>query len=353
MRDLFPLAKTGVSTRPIQDAAEAFLAALAPEQRARALFPLESDAWRRWSNIHPFIMRHGVCLDELTPGQRQRALAVVEASLSAPGFRTARDVMRLNDLVRHITGNAEEYGEWLYWLSVMGQPSADEPWGWQLDGHHLIVNGFVLGDQVVLTPMFMGSEPVAADTGPYAGTRVFQAEEEEGLALIRALTPAQRARTVLAQELPGEAFTAAFRDNLALRYEGIRFGDLSGVQQSQLVRLVEVYVGRIREGHDRIRMDEVTRHLGDMHFAWMGGFDAESVVLLPAAQPGHSHRVRPPARDRLRQRPAVPPPHPHRGAHAERQRLRQGSPAPAPRAVRSRAGRPRACARARACVGPR
>src|SRR5215510_6638597 len=269
--DLFPIAKTGVSTRPIQDAAEAFLASLDGEQRARALFALGSDAWRGWSNIHPFIMRHGVCLDELTPAQRQRALAVVEAALSARGFRTARDVMRLNDLVRHITGNAEEYGEWLYWLSVMGQPAAGSPWGWQLDGHHLIVNCFILGDQVVMTPMFMGSEPVAAEAGPYAGTRVFQAEEEQGLALIRALTPAQRARAVVAQELPGEAFTAAFRDNLVLRYEGIRFGDLSGIQQNRLVRLVEVYVGRIREGHDRVRMEEVRRHLGDTHFAWMGG----------------------------------------------------------------------------------
>src|SRR5262245_25907188 len=114
VRDLFPLAKTGVPTTPILGAAEAFLSALSAEQRARALFPLESPAWRQWSNIHPFIMRHGICLDELTPAQRQRALAVVEASLSGPGFRAARDVMWLNDLVRHITGNAEEYGEWLY-----------------------------------------------------------------------------------------------------------------------------------------------------------------------------------------------------------------------------------------------
>jgi hypothetical protein len=284
-RGLFPLAKTGVPTRPILESAGAFLDALAPEQRQRALFSLESDAWRRWSNIHPFIMRHGVCLDELTPAQRQRALAVVEASLSARGFRTARDVMRLNDLVRHITGNAEEYGEWLYWFSVMGQPSAGAPWGWQIDGHHLIVNCFVLGDQVVMTPMFMGSEPVAVETGPYAGTRVFQAEEEEGLALIRALSPAQRARTVVARELPPEAFTAAFRDNLALRYQGIRCGDLSGPQQDLLLRLVEVYVGRIRAGHDRIRLEEVKRHLDGMHFAWMGGFEAESVFYYRLHSP--------------------------------------------------------------------
>ena len=45
----------------------------------------------------------------------------------------------------------------------MGTPSETEPWGWQLDGHHLVINYFVLGDQVVMTPAFMGSEPVSAD----------------------------------------------------------------------------------------------------------------------------------------------------------------------------------------------
>ena len=80
---------------------------------------------------------------------------------------------------------SEEYGEWYYWLSIFGTPSATEPWGWQLDGHHLIINCFVLGDQIVLTPKFMGSEPVVAECGKYAGTRVFRAEESDGLALMR------------------------------------------------------------------------------------------------------------------------------------------------------------------------
>ena len=107
----------------------------------------------------------------------------------------------------------------------------------------------------------------------------------EGLTLIRALTPAQRERTVIAKELPGEAFTAAFRDNLALRYEGIRFGELSSAQQSLLVCLVEIYVGRMRPGHDRIKMEEVQRHLGEMHFAWMGGFDEDSVFYYRLHSP--------------------------------------------------------------------
>ena len=110
--------------RPITDAGRAVPGLTERRQRARALFALESDAWRRWSNIHPFLMRHGVSLDEMSAGQRERALALVRESLSAAGLQTARDVMRLNELVLAITGSQAEYGEWLYWLSVMGTPSA-------------------------------------------------------------------------------------------------------------------------------------------------------------------------------------------------------------------------------------
>jgi len=78
---LFPIEKTGISARPVQDAAEAFRAALGREQRTRALFALDSDAWRRWSNIHPFLMRHDVSLEELSPAQRDGALALLRESL--------------------------------------------------------------------------------------------------------------------------------------------------------------------------------------------------------------------------------------------------------------------------------
>ena len=283
--DLFPLQPTGVSTRPLLEAAEAFLASLGDAQRARVRFELDTDAWRRWSNIHPFVMRHGVALDEMSPAQRERALALLRESLSAGGFQTARDVMRLNEFVRAITGSDVEYGEWLYWVSVMGTPSPDEPWGWQIDGHHLIVNCFVLGDQIVMTPMFMGSEPVAAEEGPYAGTRVFRTEEQQGLDLVRALTPEQRRRAILAPELPGEVFTAAFRDNFELRYEGVRYGDLSSAQQKLLLDLLDTYVGRIRPGHAGLRLAEVRRHLADTCLAWMGGVDEDSAFYYRLHSP--------------------------------------------------------------------
>ena len=280
---LFPLRATGVSARPIRDAAVAFLDSLEPDRRARAMFPLESPVWRQWSNIHPFLMRHGVSLDEMTPGQRDGALALVATSLGAEGFALARDVMRLNELVRAITGSDREYGEWLYWMSVMGTPSADGPWGWQIDGHHLIVNCFVLGDQVVMTPLFMGSEPVTF--GEPGRPRLFEAEERLGLTLMATLGPGERRRAVVAEALPGEVFAAAFRDNLRLAHEGIDHGRLSPGQQGLVRDLLALYVGRMRSDHARIRMDEVERHLAETHFAWMGGFDEESVFYYRLHSP--------------------------------------------------------------------
>jgi hypothetical protein len=282
---LFPLRRTGVSLAPVIAAAEAFIAALDDEQRQVACFDLESDAWRQWSNIHPYLMRHGVCLDRLDEAQKARALALVRESLSASGFDSARNVMKLNEHIRELTGRTEEYGEWYYWLSLFGTPSATEPWGWQIDGHHLIINCFILGDQIVLTPNFMGSEPVEAQSGKYAGTRVFAAEEDGGYALMRALSPEQRRKATVGTDLPFDVFATAFRDNVAIKAEGIRYDELTAEQQGLLLRLVETYVGRIRPGHAEIRLEEVKAHLHETWFAWIGACDEASPFYYRVLSP--------------------------------------------------------------------
>jgi Protein of unknown function (DUF3500) len=277
---LFAIEKTGVSTRPLLDAARAFAASLSADQRGRTLFPVDGNAWQRWSNIHSFLMRHGVSLDEMAGPQRALALALLRESLSAGGFRTARDVMKLNELVLELTGSREEYGEWLYWLSLMGTPADDGPWGWQLDGHHLIVNCFVLGDQVVMTPLFMRSR-WRRPTAPACS----RPRRRAGSRSCAALTGAQREKAIIGAALPQEVFTAAFRDRLELRYEGVRAGELSTTQEDLLRSLLHTYVGRVRPGHAEVKMAEVARHLADTHFAWMGGFGDDSLFYYRVHSP--------------------------------------------------------------------
>ena len=282
---LFSIEETGIPTAGIKHAADAVLDSLSVTQRKASTFPIDSDVWRHWSNIHPFLMRHGALLEDMNIAQRELVLGLMKECLSPSGFELARNIMRLNESIREITGSDEELGEWLYWLSVMGKPSHDEPWGWQIDGHHLIVNCFNLGDQLVMTPMFMGSEPVAVDIGKYAGTRVFQAEEQIGLNLAQTFTSDQRRKAIIAEDLPGELFTAAFRDNFELRPEGIRYDELTSHQQAILIDLIGVYVNRLPSGHAQAKLDEVTRHLQETYFAWMGGTEEESVFYYRVHSP--------------------------------------------------------------------
>jgi hypothetical protein len=282
---LFPLQDSGLSLADVSAAAAAFLAALDGTQRDEATFPLETDAWRSWSNVHPFLMRHGQLIEALTDAGRQAALDLVRTTLSPSGFETARNIMRLNETIREITGSDEEYGEWLYWMSLMGEPSDDEPWGWQIDGHHLIINAFLLNGQLVATPVFMGTEPVTADAGKYEGITVFREEESRGYALMTSLSSAQRSLALLDEDLPGEVLTTAFRDNFELRYEGIPYRDLSSVQQQALLDLVEIYVGRMRADQAALKMDEIDAHLEETYFAWMGRVDDASPFYYRVQSP--------------------------------------------------------------------
>src|SRR5581483_11931515 len=188
---LFPIHSTGVSTEPVRRAAERFLASLTAEQRARTMFAVDDPEWRKWMNQH-FYVRQGVSFREMNEAQRDAAFGLLSTSLSARGMQLTRNIMRLNETLAELTNDHEFLGEWLYHITVMGKPSATEPWGWQLDGHHAIINYFVLGDQVVMTPHFAGSEPVVATSGKYKGTAILQEEQNQGFALLQALNEAQR-----------------------------------------------------------------------------------------------------------------------------------------------------------------
>jgi Protein of unknown function (DUF3500) len=258
--------------------------------------------------------------DEPPAAQSEKAI-VVAASVSARGFAQARDIMRLNGLLAEVTGTHDDYAEWLYFLSFFGEPART----WQIDGHHLCVNCTVIGDQLVLTPAFMGSEPCHVFSGPLAGTMVFTTEERAGLSLIRSLGDEQPGRAILQPSihpgdlpaglqdpLDGRIAAGAWRDNAVIPYAGVCAADLSEHQRHRLRALVATYVGWACEGHSGVKMFEVDRHLDETYFAWMGAVSDDGpfyyrvhspVVLIefdhhpgvafdnPVPSPNHIHTI--------------------------------------------------------------
>lgn len=268
---LFEISPTGVSTESVRNAAEKLIASLTAVQLARAMFPVDDVQWRKWMNQH-FYVRQGISFQEMTDTQRDLAFGLMRASLSARGFEVTRNVMRLNETLAELADDHVFLGEWLYFITIMGRPSATEPWGWQLSGHHAIVNYFVLGDQVVMTPLFLGSEPVRATSGKYKGITILQQEQNDGLEMVRALSDTQQQKAILNFSKTGNNnLGEAFKDNIVLEYAGIRANEFTDPVRRRLRELVQLYTINMDEGHARLKMNEVDKHIDSTWFAWIGG----------------------------------------------------------------------------------
>lgn len=308
---LFQIRPTGISTLPIQQAAEIFLKNLSASQVERTTFTIDDEEWRKWCNVDNGIYdRQGVSLKELTDNQKKNALSLIQESLSAKGLQLSKDIMKTDQTLKELNNGSLDFDEELYFLTIMGKPSITEPWGWQLDGHHLVINYFILGDQVVMSPVFMGGEPIITTSGKYKGNTIFQDEQNMGLALMQSLEPEhQKEATITKFKTGNNNLAEANKDNLTLNYEGIQVSKFSGEQRQKLIDLIYLYISNIREGHDKVKMREVLEHIDGTWFSWVGDtsenavfyyrihspvvlieFDHQRVVGVPNADDGKPSR---------------------------------------------------------------
>jgi hypothetical protein len=280
---LFPLTATGVDVNGLRRAGEDYLGSLSTAQLAEGRFAMHDVSWRHWANGARYFLRHGLCLEELAERQRELALEIMRRSLSDAGFRQVVDLMKLNRTIGELRDETDLLNEWLYWFSVYGEPERGKPWGWQLDGHHVNVNCVLVDDRMVLTPTFLGAEPVIAEGGKFAGTQAFRREEALGQRLFSGFDAGQRKRATIGDGLPEDLFVGAFRDNFELDYAGLPFTELTEAQYATALDLVDLYVGRAGKAHAEVRREEVLAHADRTYFAWIG--DADGVFYYRVHSP--------------------------------------------------------------------
>ena len=291
--DLYRIHRTGVSTRESVAAAKKWLASLTAAQRGAVTFPVQTsdytqDQWRLWTNVDGD-RDAGLSLQDMTAAQRAKAMAILKAGLSARGLENADKVRHLNLYGGQLVGETDQFNDELYWLTIMGTPSDTEPWGWQFEGHHLVINYFVLGDQAVMTPTFMGTEPRVADYGidsEYEGLKSFEDELAAGYDLVRSLSTAQQKVAITTTATSDRDLTAgAYSDNAVMPYEGIKGANLTPVQLAKLWRIVELFVGNVDEGHARVKMAEVRKHKDETYFSWHGATDDDVPMYYRVQSP--------------------------------------------------------------------
>ncbi len=286
-KGLFTIKSTGVTTAPIIDAAATYLASLNMPEKIRSQFAVDDPEWRRWFNVDNGIyVRQGLSLKEMTDQQRRAAMGILETSLSAKGLSLSLDIMKTDKTLSEINNNAPHLDEALYFFTIMGTPSKTEPWGWQIDGHHLVINYFVLGDQIIMTPTFLGAEPAVTTSGKYSGNKVLQQEQNLGLQFMQSLSKEQQIRATLDKEKRKDnMLAAAHKDNLVLDYKGLKASRLDPKQKTMLLQLTGLFVNNMKEEHAKIRMQEVREHLDQTWFSWTGASNDDSIFYYRIHSP--------------------------------------------------------------------
>lgn len=258
-------------TVPIMsETAKTFLAALTPEQRAKAMFAFTDEERSNW--FFTPVPRKGLPLREMSSYQRHLANALLSAGLSQQGFIKASTIMSLEDVLRILEkDDGERRNPEKYYFSIFGEPSETGTWGYRVEGHHVSQNFTVSNGKVIDAPSFFGANPAEVKEGPRKGLRVLAREEDLGRALFLALDPKQRDTATVTKDAYKEILTSNTRQ-AALKGQpsGLSVSQMNAKQKEMLQELVGEYANNLPEPMSQYRMEQLQKAGNNVYFAWAG-----------------------------------------------------------------------------------
>ncbi len=228
----------------------------------------------------------GIRLDEISDTAREKAMALLQATLSPEGYEKAVGAMRVNGFLGELVKSPAVMNEFSYNLVLFGDgPSTTRPWGFSFYGHHLCLSVFFYKTQLVISPWFTGAEPNLIDDGPYKGTRILEVEERLGLQLMRSLAPEKQSKAQVYRQLKDpdmphgrwnhddqRHLCGAYRDNRIVPYEGILVGDMNGSQLALVADILNQYLLFLPQTARNVRLEQIKSWFHETYFCWIGGF---------------------------------------------------------------------------------
>lgn len=246
----------------IAAAARTFLDTLDTQQRGSAVFAFDAEERLRWhwTNTRNF-PRNGLSLNDMQPGQRVTAMALLHASLSESGYQKATAIMNLQT---EISGDPNNY-----FVSVFGGPD-DALWGWRFEGHHVSRHFTLRGDKITISPFFQGVWP---STSP-AGAGIMNREEWAARELLRSLTPAQRNDVVYDNQPPGQHVTWNANFVKPLPAAGAPIGAFNSEQRALVSEILQAWLGTLAKPMADEHLARVNAASQDaIRFGWAGSTD--------------------------------------------------------------------------------
>lgn len=294
VEDLYHLPATPEPSPEAALAAQCLLETLTSGERDAIRHPIDDPHWRAWSNPEFAVYRVGLRLEVLSEESYAAFDALLRASLSTSGYDRVSEAMALNGYLGELTGLPTIMNSRSYFFAIYGTPDPVEPWGWQIFGHHVVVNFVSVGGRHVIAPAFIGGEPAVTEEHP----PLFEAREQLALSLVGSLDPGQQARAVVYESVldpkmpegrlhPAEErhVAGAFRDNRVIAYEGICAADLDAEQRSLLRRIVADSLALLTEPQLEVALAEYDAHVEETWFSWYGATDGSQPFYVRVQSP--------------------------------------------------------------------
>jgi hypothetical protein len=246
------------------------------EQRGRVAFPFDGDMHRQWTYFPGH--RPGLRLGDLSDEQLLPVLDLLKLGNSERGWSDTQLVIRIEAVRRELSLDqsgrvgVDPYRDLPYWLVVLGDPMSTDPWAWRINGHHLLTQATIVGDQISGVPHFFGAEPATVLEGPHAGLRALPREEDLARELMFALQEDQRQVARIAVQAPADIVSrwdpvAAPPD----QRRGIPYARLDRLQAELFVALLRQYVDRAVPAVANQAWTDITdAGLEQVCFAWAG-----------------------------------------------------------------------------------
>jgi hypothetical protein len=268
-------------------AANAFVATLDSTQKASALFDWGNTAQKqRWSNLpEGLFTRAGLMWGKLGTASQNAWLALMRATLSTEGYNRVLAEWNADDALAASEGSGGrlQYGKQYYWVALIGTPSATSAWQWQWGGHHVTVNATIVGQNVALTPSFIGAQP-ASYTANGQAVRPLGDIEDEAFALVNSLDAAQQKAAILGTRAI-DLVLGPGQDGKTIQAEGLSGSQMNATQQTALQKLIGHYTGLVNDDDAAARAAEIASGLGQTYLAWYGPTTKGSAAYFRVAGP--------------------------------------------------------------------
>jgi Protein of unknown function (DUF3500) len=263
-----------LSAQDLASSANTFLNLLNADQKAKAQYPLDDKERLNW-NFVP-VQRNGACFRTFTPAQRTAALSLLKMSLSEQGFKKANAIMELENVLREVEGrgpNDTHRDPLNYYITIFGIPSADKPWGWRMEGHHLSINFSSTNNELVsATPTFWGSNPGIVQSGKEKGKEILKMETDLGFELCNSFSIDQKKKAIFSETALPEIVMTNKRKAQLIEPLGLSYREMNESQQKLFMRLLEVYVRNYQFDFSNRLMEKINKSgIENLSFAWAGG----------------------------------------------------------------------------------